>query len=90
MITTCIDCGATYDDADRMTFCPHALIMPAADLAQKKLGLALLEKDIAFAHQPDGPVYRVRALGWNGMVTIDGLPGEFAPHLFVTKGGTDG
>jgi hypothetical protein len=56
--------------------------MPVADLEQKKAGLALLERDICFAHQPDGPTHRVQSVGWNGMVTLTDMTGEFAPHLF--------
>lgn len=80
---TCSKCGAEFDDADCSTICPHDLIMPADDLAQKKAGLALLERDICFAHEPNGPIRRVQAVSWNGMVTIAGMAGEFAPHLFV-------
>ncbi len=83
MKTRCTDCGETYDDADRTTICPHELIMPAADLVQKKAGLALIGKDIRFAHQPEGPTHRVQAVGWNGMVKLADMSGEFAPHLFV-------
>lgn len=83
MIVNCTSCGAAFDDADCTTICPHDLIMPAADLEQKKAGLALLDKDICFAHQPDGPVRRVKWVGWNGMVGIHDMSGEFAPHLFV-------
>jgi hypothetical protein len=83
MMVLCQTCQSTYDDADRLTYCPHEPIMPPEDLAQKKAGLALLERDICFAHQPDGPVHRVRSVGWNGMVTLAHMSGEFAPHLFV-------
>lgn len=86
MKVKCSACGAAFDDADRTTVCPHELIMPAADLAQKKLGLELIGRDIRFAHEPTGPAHRVQSVGWNGMVTITGMAGEFAPHLFVTKG----
>lgn len=83
MQTECPKCGASYDDADRSTVCPHALIMPADDLARKKAGLALLERDICFAHEPGGPIRRVQSVAWNGMITLHGMAGEFAPHLFV-------
>jgi hypothetical protein len=57
--------------------------MPIADLAQKDAGLALLGKYVRFAHrQFDGP-RRVTGVGWNGMVMLDGMSGEFAPHLFI-------
>lgn len=86
MKTTCPTCGKTFDDADRTTICPHGLIMPAEDLERKKAALELIGKDLCFAHEPNGPVRRVQAVGWNGMVTIAGMAGEFAPHLFVVKG----
>lgn len=83
MKVRCETCSTDFDDADRLTFCPHELIMPAADLAQKKMGLALCERDICFQHMPAGPVHRVQSVSWNGMVTLHGMAGEFAPHLFV-------
>jgi len=72
-----------YDDADRSTICPHALIMAADDLAQKKAAIALCERDICFAHQPNGPVHRIQSVSWNGMVILHDMTGEFSPHLFV-------
>lgn len=83
MIVKCPDCGVAYHDEDRLTYCPHELIMAAADLEQKKRALSLLERDICFAHQPNGPTHRIRSVGWNGMVTLADMVGEFAPHLFV-------
>lgn len=83
MLVMCNDCGTTYDDAERLTFCPHRRLMPADDLEQKKRGLALIGQHVSFAHQPDGPTYFVNAVGWNGVVTLAGMGGEFAPHLFV-------
>ncbi len=86
MQTTCLKCRKRYDDADRLTYCPHDLIMPRADLEQKKLALALHGKDIVFAHLPDEPARRIQSISWNGMVTVTGMPGEFAPHIFRVKG----
>jgi hypothetical protein len=83
MMRRCDDCGLDYDDADRLTYCPHEPIMGADDLMQKKAGLALIGRDICFAHQPDGPSHRVQSVGWNGMVTLNDMVGEFAPHLFI-------
>jgi hypothetical protein len=83
MMVPCKTCSTIYDDADRSTICPHGLIMAADDLAQKKAGLALCERDICFAHQPDGPTHRIQSVNWNGMVTLHDMVGEFAPHLFV-------
>jgi hypothetical protein len=87
MIVKCESCLATYDDADRLTYCPHDMIMAADDLEQKKTALALLEHDICFAHMPDGPTHRVQTIGWNGMVTLHDMAGEFSPHFFVMARG---
>ncbi len=85
MTVVCPHCQRPIDDAEQNTICPHPLIMPKADLEQKKAGLELLGKDVSFAHQPNGPFHRVQGIGWNGMVTIEGFVGEFAPHLFRAK-----
>lgn len=87
MIVKCDRCKRDYDDADCNTMCPHGLIMPAADLAQKKAALALMGHEICFAHMPDGPSHRIQAIGWNGMVTLYDMTGEFAPHLFAIARG---
>ena len=85
MQVRCRYCFSRFDDADRSTICPHELIMPAEDLVQKKLGLALLEKRIRFKHMPEEEPLRVQSIGWNGMVTLHGMSGEFAPHLFMIE-----
>ena len=89
MIVTCARCGEDFDDADRVTICPHPLIMPAEDLARKKLALEL-PSQVCFAHMPTGPAYRVACIHWNGMVELDGMAGAFAPHLFVAPTGEAG
>lgn len=83
MMINCESCNLAYDDADRTTICPHGLIMPIDDLNRKKAALALCERDICFAHQPEGPTHRVQSVNWNGMLTLHDMTGEFAPHLFV-------
>ncbi len=83
MMVTCGLCRERYDDADCDTGCPHPLIMPRADLEQKKLAIELLGKEVRFAHQERGPWYRIQSMSWNGMLTLEGMSGEFAPHLFV-------
>jgi hypothetical protein len=83
MMVSCEKCRTKFDDADRDTGCPHFLIMPRQDLEQKKAALALCERDICFAHEPNGPSHRIQSVSWNGMVTLHDMVGEFAPHLFV-------
>lgn len=85
MFVRCHDCGSDYDDAERWTFCPHEVLMSAEDFQQKDKGIDLLGKFVRFNHQPDGPIYSVQSCGWNGMITLDGLPGDFAPHLFTPE-----
>ena len=83
MLVLCDKCGTNYDDADRLTFCPHELIMSADDLVQKKQALELVGRTVRFAHETNGPDRRISSVAWNGMVTVDGMDGVFAPHLFV-------
>jgi hypothetical protein len=83
MIIACKDCGERFDDAERLTFCPHDRFMSAPDLEQKKAGIALIGKRVCFAHQPNGPAHSIQSVGWNGMVTLTDMAGEFAPHLFL-------
>lgn len=85
MIIVCNECQERFDDADRLTYCPHDLIMSREDLEQKKLALSLFEKDITFVHMPEEPARRIQSISWNGMVTVSGMVGEFAPHLFKEK-----
>lgn len=84
MNTCCDTCGHQYDDADCTTICPHGLLMSRTLLNQKDKALALFGKPVRFVHQRDsGDTYRVQSVNWEGMVTLDALPGEFAPSLFV-------
>lgn len=83
MLVRCKDCGADYDDGERLTYCPHERFMSASDLKQKDAGLALIGKQVRFAHQPEGPAHPVQAVSWNGMISLADMAGEFAPHLFV-------
>lgn len=85
MVRRCEICETTYDDA--VTYCPHDRFLSAEDLAQKDAGLALLGKVVRFAHEPENAIARrVQCVCWNGMVEIEGMTGEFAPHLFVVCG----
>lgn len=85
METTCKDCRITYDDAERLTFCPHDALYPPEILKQKDLGLSLIGKMVRFAHMAgsQAPASRVTTVMHDGMVCIEGFSGEFAPSLFV-------
>jgi hypothetical protein len=50
-----------------------------------QVGFALLGKRVKMRHlcAPNDPTYRVVALRSTGMIEIDRMSGEFAPHLFV-------
>lgn len=80
----CRVCRKMMDDAEQSTICPHPLIMSRVDLDQKKLGLSLLGRPVRFAHLPDSKPMRIESVSWNGMVTVEGMAGEFAPHLFIS------
>ena len=87
MNTRCNTCGHRYDDAECLTLCPHELLMSRELLALKDKALSLLGKPLRFVHQQEsGEIYRIQSVGWDGMVTLDLLPGEFAASLFVAVG----
>lgn len=87
MNVTRIDCGQRYDDARCLTFCPHEEFISEFDAEMHDLAIKLTNKPLRFAHEwESGPIYRIRSVGPTGMVTLDNLPGEFAPSLFVTTG----
>jgi hypothetical protein len=50
------------------------------------LGLHLLGNRVRFRHLPPGTGVLCTDLHDNGMVEIEGLPGQFAPHLFEIDG----
>jgi hypothetical protein len=79
----CRKCGAQYDDAEQWTICPHVRLKSPEQQAQWEVGRKLLGHRIRFGHLPEGSGYQCIALTFEGMVCIDGLPGQFAPHLFV-------
>ena len=83
MRVKCEKCGQTYDDLNRWTICPHEKLMSDDDAKQKDLGLSLIGKDVWFAHLQSGKPHRVQSVGYNGLVTITDMVGEFAPHIFV-------
>lgn len=52
---------------------------------QLPAAVSLLGKRVAFHHAPEAQSMLVESVTWEGMVTIAGMAGEFAPHLFVVK-----
>ena len=83
MFQTCPHCLDDFDDARRSTICPHDRFLSEEAMARKDAAIALIGRKIRFAHEPLGPDRRIQSVGWNGMVTIHGFDGEFAPHLFI-------
>ncbi len=79
----CPDCTHIYDDAERSTICPHGRFRSTEDQRQHDAAYALVGKDIRFADQPSGKVYRVQAIGHDGMVWLAGMAGKFKPSQFV-------
>jgi hypothetical protein len=82
MLTRCPDCRKHYDDAKQLNYCPHKELYSPEILKQKDQGIRLIGKRVHFRHQPPSESYRVVAMRWDGMLTLQGLSGEFAPHLF--------
>jgi hypothetical protein len=82
MERTCDDCAAIYDDAERSTICPHGRFLSPELQAQKDLAISLIGKTLRWANEPGGETLRIQSVGWNGLVTLVGWSGEFAPHCF--------
>lgn len=85
MITHCHTCKFSYDDAECTTICPHGRFLSPETQEQKDAGLALLGKTVTFNHMNGVGGWKVTSVGWTGMVTLAGMPGEFAPHIFQVK-----
>lgn len=86
MFITCAECGRNYDDARRLTYCPHEPFLSEFEAAQKDCAMSLFDKPVRFHHQwKTGPDHRVQSVGFTGMVTLVDMVGEFAPHLFVVE-----
>jgi len=49
---------------------------------RRSLAGRLRGRDLRWNHLPDGPIVRIESVTVDGMVTIAGYVGEFAPHLF--------
>ena len=91
MLAHCKECRVIYNDAYYSTICPHERFMTDEQFARKDAAIALMAaahgKRVVFNHMPEAEGYRLISIGWDGMVTIEGMAGEFAPHLFKVKEG---
>lgn len=90
MTRTCETCKFTYDDAKSTTICPHEQFISDETAAQKDLAFSLLGKYVVFVEFPNDPGLppeglRVESVNWNGLVSLRGILGSFAPSLFVVK-----
>lgn len=83
MERSCETCKAAYDDADCTTICPHKAFRSSAQKTQWEAGWKLFGKRVRFNHMPPGSGTMCTSLTFDGMVSIEAFPGEFAPHLFV-------
>ena len=90
MQVTCGDCGARYDDAVCWTICPHEQFISDEVAAQKDLAYSLLGKSVIFAHEVSDAarnnpfrVIAMRSSVTSTMVELEGMVGQFAPHLFT-------
>jgi hypothetical protein len=53
--------------------------------ARKAIAMSLVGRDVRWAHDACGRCESMRVLSMtsDGLVTVSGFSGEFAPHLFV-------
>lgn len=81
----CVDCFTYFDDARRLSYCPHEPLASDEILDRKDAAARLLMANtVRFNHEADtGPDRKIQSVSWDGMVTLGDLAGEFAPHLFV-------
>lgn len=57
-------------------------------LEKRKAAGALVGKVVIWAHQgPEDKPMRVLSATYDGMVTVSGFTGHFAPHLFIVVAG---
>lgn len=86
MQQVCRLCNKDYDDAECWTTCPHELLMPREDLERKAAAFDLLLKSpqVRFNHLTDQDAMRIQSITWDGFINLYELPGNFAPHLFVS------
>lgn len=87
MRVTCEVCHQSYDDAQRLTYCPHDMLMSMADLARKDLAISLMGKSIRLRHEPASKATKVVEINWQGMIIVDGVRGLFDPTMFVVMDG---
>lgn len=58
------------------------VVFPRTNREQMDLAFKLVGKDLRFNHIDGGTPLRIQTVNSAGMVTIAGMSGEFAPHLF--------
>lgn len=84
MKTECSRCTRVFDEDRCSAICPHEKFLTAEEVYRKHIALSLRGKRLRFIHMPPGQMdTRVISVSYDGMVTIEGLLGLFAPHLFV-------
>ena len=83
MTIDCRYCGKRFDDARCWTICPHESLMSDKHLNQKDRAMKLLGKAVVFNHMPDEKPRRIESITWDGMVSVSGMEGYFAPWCFV-------
>ena len=82
----CDDCKGEFDDADANTICPHPELRTPEMKAQWEAGLALLGNKVRFHHWAPGSGKICTTLYFDGMVELQDMAGQFAPHLLTIDG----
>lgn len=84
MERVCDDCGAGYDDALCVTYCPHDQFIAAVDAARKDYAAALIDRRVRFKHEAaTGPDRTIQSIDHAGYVTLAGVDGLFNPLHFT-------
>lgn len=83
MQTTCEACGRTYDDSRWWTYCPHAQFLSNAAAIRKDDATRLLGGPVFWNTDTEQATpLQIVSVAFDGMVTIRGYSGLFAPSLF--------
>lgn len=88
MTQDCPHCGLNFDDYEQSTICPHQRLRSQAMQEQWEAAMHLLGNKVRFNHWESGTGRHCHGVTYDGMLHIEGMTGEFAPHLFVIDGET--
>lgn len=70
MVVTCVNCKLTYDDAECLTFCPHAALAPKEVLNRKDQAYKVFDSKKKYRVKETDLVGRVTSIDHLGYVSL--------------------